>query len=81
MPMEDIPRNIKTMIATDRTNPDKGPWTIYPNDIVFEGLMKHSGNRNLRKALYEGYYSRASYINEQFQTNNSEIIKDLIRYR
>ena len=54
---------------------------MIPDDQVFEGFMKYCGDRNLRKSLYEAYYSRASYVNEQYQTNNSEVIKDLLRYR
>lgn len=64
-----------------RTNPEKGPWTVIPNEEVFQSFMKNCSNRTLRKTLYETYYSRASYLNEQFQTNNSEIIKDLLEYR
>lgn len=66
---------------TCRTNPEKGPWTVIPNEEVFESFMKNCANRSLRKTLYETYYSRASYLNEQFQTNNSEIIKGLLEYR
>ena len=43
--------------------------------------MKYCSNRNLRKTFYEGFYSRASYVNEQNETNNSEIIKKIINYR
>lgn len=64
-----------------RKNPENGPWTVIPNEEVFESFMKNCSNRTLRKTLYETYYSRASYLNEQFQTNNSEIIKGLLEYR
>lgn len=43
--------------------------------------MKNCSNRNLRRTFYESFYSRASYINEQQETNNSEIIKQIIYYR
>ena len=43
--------------------------------------MQHSSNRNLRKSLHDAFYSRASYINEQFETNNSEVIKAVLNYR
>jgi Zn-dependent oligopeptidase len=67
--------------SMQRFNPSKGPWMITLNDHVFESFMKYSGNRNLRKALYEGFYSRASYVNEQYDTNNSTSIKEIIRIR
>lgn len=64
-----------------RSNPNKGPWTLIPNEEVFKSFMKYSSNRSLRKTYYDAYYSRASYINEQLDTNNSEIIKNLLSYR
>ena len=81
MPMDEIPIHIKKLCSTNRENPEKGPWTIYPNDIVIEGFFRYCGNRQLRKTIYDGWYSRASYIGEKYQTNNSEVIKDLMRYR
>ncbi|CAF0898385.1 unnamed protein product [Brachionus calyciflorus] len=81
MSLNEIPSRIKKKIANDRQNPDNGPWTIIPNEEVFESFMKNCGNRSLRKTLFEAYYSRASYVQEQFQTNNSEVIKSLLEYR
>ena len=43
--------------------------------------MKYCNNRNLRKTYYDAYYSRASYVNEQLDTNNSEVIKNILNYR
>ena len=54
---------------------------MIPNEEVFKSFMKYCSNRNLRKTFYEGFYSRASYVNEQNETNNSEIIKKIINYR
>ena len=31
--------------------------------------------------MHDAFYSRASYINEQFETNNSEVIKAVLNYR
>lgn len=81
MPMDEIPMRIKQMIAHDPTNPNKGPWSVIPNEDVFRGFMKYCSNRGLRRTFYEAFYSRASYINEQKETNNSEIIKKLVAYR
>lgn len=81
MPLDEIPLNIRRLISIDRTNPNKGPWTLVPNEEVFKAFMKYSSNRNLRKTYYDAYYSRASYINEQLDTNNSEVIKNLLEYR
>ena len=69
------------MVAIDRSNPNKGPWTLIPNEEVFRAFMKYCNNRNLRKTYYDAYYSRASYVNEQLDTNNSEIIKNILNYR
>lgn len=54
---------------------------MVPREEIFESFMKHCANRNLRRMLFEAYYSRASYVREHFQTNNSEIIKDVLGYR
>lgn len=81
MPLDEIPLKIKSMVSIDRSNPNKGPWTLIPNEEVFKSFMKYSSNRSLRKTYYDAYYSRASYINEQLDTNNSEIIKNLLSYR
>lgn len=81
MSLDEIPYRTKQMIAIDRSNPNKGPWTLTPNEEVFKSFMKHCSNRNLRKTYYEAYYARASYINEQLDTNNSEIIKNILNYR
>lgn len=43
--------------------------------------MKYCNNKNLRKTYYDAYYSRASYVNEQLDTNNSEVIKNILNYR
>lgn len=64
-----------------RSNPEKGPWTVPPHDEVFESFMKYCSNRSIRRALFEIYYSRASYVNEHFETNNSIIIKEILEYR
>lgn len=81
MPLDEIPYKIKQMIAIDRSNPNKGPWTLTPNEEVFRSFMKYSSNRQLRKTYYDTYYSRASYVNEQLDTNNSEVIKNILNYR
>lgn len=81
MPLDEIPYKIKQMVAVDRSNPNKGPWTLTPNEEVFRNFMKYCNNRNLRKTYYDAYYSRASYVNEQLDTNNSEVIKNILNYR
>lgn len=81
MPLDEIPVKIKQMVAIDRANPNKGPWTLVPNEEVFRAFMKYCNNRNLRKTYYDAYYSRASYVNEQLDTNNSEVIKNILNYR
>lgn len=43
--------------------------------------MKYCNNKNLRKTYYDAYYSRASYVHEQLDTNNSEVIKNILNYR
>ena len=81
-PMEEIPTELKRMMATDPSNPNKGPWTIIADDRIFTGLMKHSSNRKIRKTLYESYYSRgATSTTKLIGTSNTEVIKDLVKYR
>jgi len=43
--------------------------------------MQSCSNRELRKTFYEAFYSRAAYVNERIETNNSEIVKKIIEYR
>jgi len=81
MPLDEIPLNIRRIISVDRANPSQGPWALVPNEEVFKAFMRHCSNRNLRKTYYDAYYSRASYVNEQLDTNNSEIIKNILNYR
>lgn len=69
------------MFLAFRANPDKGPWTAVAREDIFESFMKHCSNRNVRRMLFDSYYGRASYVNEHFQSNNSEIIKDVLQYR
>ncbi len=81
MPLDEIPIQIRRLISIDRANPSKGPWTLVPNEEVFKAFMRHCSNRGLRKTYYDAYYSRASYVNEQLDTNNSEVIKNILNYR
>ena len=43
--------------------------------------MKYSSNRTLRKNIYDAYYARASFLKETMKSNNTSVIKNIVRYR
>jgi Zn-dependent oligopeptidase len=58
-----------------RAKPDSGPWKLDLSDRTFHTIMTYSGNRPLRKLMFEAYYGRASPTVDRLNRNIESIVE------
>jgi Zn-dependent oligopeptidase len=59
----------------NRAKPDSGPWKLDLSDRTFHTIMNYSGNRPLRKTMFEAYYGRASPTVDRLNRNVENIVE------
>ncbi|UJR33316.1 hypothetical protein I4U23_020766 [Adineta vaga] len=72
---DDVPYHIKQQFAVDKAKPDSGPWRLDLSDQTFHTIMTYSGNRPLRKLMFEAYYGRASPTVDRLNRNVENIVE------
>ncbi|CAF0961394.1 unnamed protein product [Adineta steineri] len=72
---DDVPYHIKQQFAVDKAKPDSGPWKLDLSDRTFHTIMTYSGNRPLRKLMFEAYYGRASPVVDRLNRNVENIVE------
>ncbi|CAF0730096.1 unnamed protein product [Adineta ricciae] len=72
---DDVPYHIKQQFAVDKSKPESGPWKLDLSDRTFHTIMTYSGNRPLRKLLFEAYYGRASPTVDRLNRNVENIVE------
>ncbi|CAF0834031.1 unnamed protein product [Didymodactylos carnosus] len=73
--VETLPFHIKQRLAIDKANPERGPWKIDLSDQTFHAMMTYCSNRELRKALFEAYYGRASPTVDRHERNVENVVE------
>ena len=58
-----------------RAKPDSGPWKLDLSDRTFQAIMTHSGNRPLRKLMFEAFYGRASPTVDRLNRNVESVVE------
>lgn len=64
-----------SIFFSTRAKPDSGPWKLDLSDRTFHTIMTYSGNRPLRKLLFEAYYGRASPTVDRLNRNVENVVE------
>ena len=67
--------DLMIFLCVFRAKPDTGPWKLDLSDRTFHTIMTHSGNRPLRKLMFEAFYGRASPTVDRLNRNVENIVE------
>ncbi|KAF2363777.1 Peptidase M3A/M3B catalytic domain [Trinorchestia longiramus] len=78
--VQGFPSSLLQRMATEGSDPARGPWQVTLKPDVYEGFMSHCCKRAMRWNTWQAYNMRASKLLDR-QVDNSVIIEEIRKLR
>ncbi|XP_049810440.1 uncharacterized protein LOC126253269 [Schistocerca nitens] len=79
--MTDFPEDVLKMMAADRSQPGRGPWTVTLQPAVATGFLEHCADRDQRWNVWQASVRRCSTHNEKSLENSTTVQEIRIQRR